>query len=114
MKRILVAAAALALLISAHARADVKAADPKKAFSIASKSDCLSCHAVSSKVIGPAYRDVARKYKGDDQAESMLVQKVKNGGSGVWGKFPMPPHPDVADEDLKTVIEWILTGAPSN
>ena len=69
---------------------------------------------MNSKVIGPAYRDVARKYKGDEQAETMLMQKVKNGGAGVWGKFPMPPHPDVAEEDLRTVVDWILTGAPSN
>ena len=114
MKQILLAAAALAILASPPAGADLKGSDAKKAFSIASKSDCLSCHAVSSKVIGPAYRDVARKYKGDDQAEVLLMQKVRNGGAGVWGKFPMPPHPDVAEEDLRTVIEWILTGAPSN
>jgi len=92
------------------ARADVDAA---KALKIANGSDCLSCHAINNKVIGPAYRDVANKYKGDDSASTHLVEKVKNGGSGVWGRFPMPPHPDVSDQDLKAVIDWILAGAPS-
>jgi cytochrome c len=109
MKRMFVAATILAACFSA--RADV---DAKKALSIANRSDCLSCHAVASKVIGPAYRDVAKKYKGDQNAAEALLQKVKNGGSGVWGKFPMPAHPNVADGDLKTVIDWILAGAPSD
>src|SRR3974390_2611504 len=79
--------AALLLAGSIAARADD--VDPKKALTIANNSDCLTCHAVTKKVIGPAYRDVASKYKGDDEAPNRLLQKVKNGGSGVWGKFAM-------------------------
>jgi len=109
MKRALAAALLMAASISARA-GDV---DPQRAFSIANSSDCLSCHAITKKVIGPAYRDVANKYKGDEGAPAHLVEKVKNGGSGVWGKFPMPAHPNVSDQDLKVVVDWILAGAPS-
>ena len=110
MKRVLIAALLLAGSIAA--RAD--GVDAKKAWSIANGSDCLSCHAITKKVIGPAYRDVATKYKGDGEAPERLLQKVKNGGTGVWGKFTMPPHPNVSDQDLKVVVDWILAGAPSN
>jgi cytochrome c len=92
-----------------HALAEVDAA---KAQAIASKNMCLSCHAVDHKVVGPAYRDIAEKYKGDADAMAKLTKKVKNGGSGVWGATPMPPNAAISDPDLKLVITWILAGAP--
>jgi cytochrome c len=75
---------------------------------LAQKSGCLACHAVDRKIIGPSYQDVAKKYKGQD-VEAKLVDKVKKGGSGVWGPMPMPAHsPQVKDEDIKTLVKWVL------
>lgn len=96
-------AAAGALMLAAQANA----ADPAEA--LAQKSGCLACHSVSQKVLGPAYKDIAAKYKGDKSAEAKLVDKVKKGGSGVWGPIPMPANsPQVKDEDIKTIVQWIL------
>jgi cytochrome c len=76
---------------------------------LAQKNACLACHQVDKKVVGPAYKDVAAKYKGDKTAEAKLVKKVKEGGKGVWGEIPMPPNPQVKDEDIKTIVHWILS-----
>ena len=75
---------------------------------LATKSGCTACHQVDKKVVGPAYKDVAAKYKGDAKAEAMLADKVKKGGVGVWGQVPMPPNAAVKDEDVKTLVKWIL------
>jgi cytochrome c len=72
------------------------------------KYGCTACHAVDHKVVGPAFKDVAAKYKGKD-VEAQLAEKVKNGGSGVWGQVPMTPNPQVPDEDLHAVVKWILS-----
>ena len=72
------------------------------------KSGCSACHANDKKIVGPAYADVAAKYKGDKAAPAKLLEKVKKGGSGVWGPVPMPPNPNVSDADLKTIITYIL------
>ena len=75
----------------------------------ADEGGCLSCHSVDTKVVGPAFKDVSAKYKGKG-AESKLVAKVKAGGSGVWGPIPMPANsPQVKDEDIKTIVRWILS-----
>jgi cytochrome c len=77
---------------------------------LAQKSNCLMCHSVDKKILGPAYKEVAAKYKGDKAAEARLIQKVKAGGSGAWGDMPMPPNsPQVKDEDIKTLVQWILS-----
>lgn len=77
---------------------------------LAQKSGCLACHSVDKKVLGPSYKDIAAKYKGDKGAEAKLVAKVKAGGSGVWGPMPMPANsPQVKDEDIKTIVQWILS-----
>jgi cytochrome c len=73
------------------------------------KSGCVACHANDKKVVGPAYNEVAKKYKGDAKAPAMLAEKVKKGGSGTWGAVPMPPHPQVSDADIKTMVAYILT-----
>ena len=78
---------------------------------LAKKSNCLSCHAVDARGVGPAYREVAKKYAKDKKAEATLLAKVKKGGAGTWGKVPMPPMDAVPEEDLKTLIKWILAGA---
>ena len=92
-------------MASANAVADAKAGE-----ALAKKDGCFTCHSVDKKVVGPAYKEVAAKYKGDKSAEAKLVEKVKKGGSGVWGQIPMPPNsPQVKDEDIKTIVQWILS-----
>jgi cytochrome c5 len=83
--------------------------DLKSAEALMQKDGCAACHAVDKKIVGPAYNDVAAKYKGDAGAPARLVQKVKSGGSGVWGSVPMPPNAQVPDEDIKALVSWILT-----
>lgn len=72
------------------------------------KNNCTACHAVDKKLVGPAFKDVANKYAGQADAVTRLSLKVKAGGSGVWGAIPMPPNPQVSDDDLKKMIEFIL------
>jgi cytochrome c len=76
---------------------------------MARKYNCLACHAVDKKIVGPAYKDVAKKYAGQKDAEAKLVQKVEKGGSGVWGNIPMPPNSSVPDADVKALVKWILS-----
>lgn len=76
---------------------------------LAKKNNCLACHATDSKLIGPAYKEIAAKYKGDDSALGNLVEKIKSGGGGIWGDIPMPPNAAVSDEDAKTLVNWILS-----
>jgi cytochrome c len=77
------------------------------AAALAAKYNCQACHAVDKKIVGPSYKEIAAKYAGDSGAPGKLEQKVKNGGSGVWGAIPMPPN-NVPDADLKALVEWIL------
>jgi cytochrome c len=72
------------------------------------KYGCIACHAVDHKVIGPALKDVGAKYQGNSAAEAHLLEKIRNGGRGVWGEIPMTPNPQVPDEDLRTIVKWVL------
>jgi cytochrome c len=104
MKKMLVALAALAgLFLGAAAHAQ----DAAKAKQLAQKYNCLACHAEDKKLVGPAYKDIAKKYKGDASAGAKLAGKVKAGGGGVWGTIPMPPN-NVPDADIKAMVDWIL------
>ena len=85
------------------------AAEPKAAEALAKNNGCFACHAVDKKLVGPSYKDIAAKYRNDKQAEAKLVQKVKAGGKGVWGDVPMPPNAHVKDEDIRTIVQSILT-----
>ena len=76
---------------------------------LAKKHNCLVCHQVDKKVVGPAYKDVAAKYASDKTAEAKLFEKVKKGGVGVWGQVPMPPNAAVPDGDVKALVKWILS-----
>jgi cytochrome c len=76
---------------------------------LAKKYMCLTCHQLDKKLVGPSYHDVATKYKGDKTAEAKLFDKVKKGGTGVWGQIPMPPNDKVPDADLKALVKWVLT-----
>jgi len=74
---------------------------------LAKKHNCLACHQLDKKSVGPAYKDIAKKYQGQSVA-AKLEQKVKKGGQGVWGPIPMPPNAVVSDKDIKELVEWIL------
>jgi len=76
---------------------------------LAKKHGCFACHTVDKKLVGPSYKDVAAKYKGDKSADAKLFDKVKKGGQGVWGQVPMPPNSSVPDGDIKTLVKWILS-----
>ena len=84
-------------------------ADPVK--SLAERSGCLACHGLAGKLVGPGLREVAAKYKGDVGAEAMLATKVKSGGVGAWGQIPMPPNDRMQDDEIRTLVKWILGGA---
>lgn len=85
------------------------AVDAKKAEELLKASGCVACHAIDKKLVGPGYKEVAAKYKDDKGAAAKLVEKVKKGGSGVWGQVPMPPNPNLKDEDAKAMVEYILS-----
>jgi cytochrome c5 len=82
--------------------------DLKAGEALMQKVGCAACHGIDKKIVGPAYVDVAAKYKGDAGAPAKLAQKIKAGGAGVWGQIPMPPNPQVPDEDIKALVSWIL------
>lgn len=98
-----VAAVGLMLALSAQA------ADPKAGEALAKSSGCVACHQIDKKVIGPGFREVAAKYKNDKSAEANLIKKVKTGGKGVWGDMAMPPNTHVKDDDIKSIVQWILS-----
>ena len=100
MKRIALPALATLSILAAPALASED---------LAKKHACTACHTVDKKLVGPAYKEVAKKYRGDAKAEAMLVDKVKKGGVGVWGQVPMPPNAAVPDADVKTLVKWIMS-----
>lgn len=103
MKTMLTTALALlAMAATAPAQASLELAKAK---------NCVACHAVDKKLVGPAYKDVAAKYKGDKDAENRLVQKVLKGSQGTWGSIPMPPNAHVTDAEARTLVKWVLNGA---
>jgi cytochrome c len=103
MKSIVISMIAAAGLMAAGSAMAVDMPD------LAKKSNCTSCHTIEKKLVGPAWRDIAKKYKGDAGAEAKLVTKVAKGGAGVWGTMPMPPNaPKVSEADIKTLVEFAL------
>ena len=82
--------------------------DSNAAYEIAKKNACLGCHALDKKIIGPAFKDIAKKYRGSENADQFLALRIKNGGSGVWGVVAMPANKNMNDQDTKKVIRWIL------
>lgn len=89
------------------------AADMPAGQRVANANACMGCHAVDRKLVGPSFQQIAARYKGDAQAAGKLARKVKDGGSGVWGMIPMPAHQSMSDADVRTVVGWVLAGAPS-
>jgi len=78
---------------------------------LASKNACLGCHAVENKVVGPAFKDVAKKYAGQKDAVAVLAKNIKAGGAGKWGPVAMPAQNQLSEADAKTLAAWILAGA---
>jgi len=99
MKRALLVAA-LALASSAPALADL---------ALATSKNCMSCHAVDRKILGPSFKEVAAKYKDNKGAADMLATKIVKGGSGVWGAVPMPANNQVSEADAKKLAAWVLS-----
>ena len=99
MKRSLMMLMAVSALASTSAFAQADLAKAK---------NCMACHAVGTKLVGPAYKDVAAKYAGQKGAEDKLVQKVMKGGSGVWGPVPMPANPQVSEAEARSLVKWVL------
>lgn len=91
--------AAAGIVMAGQAQADEALAKAK---------NCMSCHAIDKKLVGPSYKDVAAKYKGDKGAVATLAAKVKAGGKGVWGEIPMPPN-NVTDDEAKKLVTWVLS-----
>ena len=75
-------------------------------------SGCLSCHSVTEKIVGPAFKDVVAKYASDPYAVATLTQSIKNGSRGKWGRVPMPPHSSIGAEDLTTLATWVMSHKP--
>ena len=101
LKRMLLALASVAagFAVCAPAMADLQLATAK---------NCMACHAVDKKLVGPSYKDVAAKYAGQKDAEAKLEAKVMKGGSGTWGPVPMPANPQVSADEAKKLVTWIL------
>jgi cytochrome c len=106
MKHVPIALAVAVLLAAGNASA---ALDTAAAEAMMKKDGCAACHAVDKKLVGPAYVEVAAKYKGDKDAVAKLTKKVKEGGSGVWGQIPMPPNVAIPTADIPELVTWILT-----
>jgi len=98
MKRLIVLIAAIVTVGSAFAQQD-----------LAAKKNCLACHAVDKKLVGPAYKDVAAKYAGQKDAVAKLSEKIMKGGSGAWGPVPMPANPQVNEAEAKQLAQWVLS-----
>jgi cytochrome c len=76
---------------------------------LAQKKNCLACHQIDKKLVGPSYKDVAAKYAGDKDAVDKLMQKVMKGGAGAWGPVPMPANPQVSEAEARQLVVWVLT-----
>jgi cytochrome c len=124
LKKLIFSASILAMLVAcggggeekkvttetSEVKADDLSSNPdyQKGVELTSKSDCFTCHKIDEKNIGPAWREVAAKYAGQDTAINYLAHKIKNGGSGVWGQVPMAPHPAMTDEDAQAIAKYVL------
>lgn len=99
MKRSLMLCMVLSALASSSAMASADLAKAK---------NCMACHAVASKLVGPAFKDVGAKYAGQKDAENKLVGKVLKGGAGSWGAVPMPANPQVSEAEARILVKWVL------
>ena len=100
MKRLILPIALMGAACAAPAQASEE---------LAKKYACVACHSVDKKSVGPAYKDVAKKYAADKGAQAKLEDKVKKGGTGVWGQVPMPPNATVPPADVSALVKWVLS-----
>jgi cytochrome c len=107
MQKILIVITGAALALGAALPS--AAADAAKAEALAKQYNCLQCHTADKKILGPAYKEVAAKYKGNKDAQALLAKNVKAGSKGTWGPIPMPPNDKLSDADVATLVEWILS-----
>ncbi len=89
--------------------AEAKDTEAEKGLALVAKSDCFTCHKLSETSIGPAYAAVAAKYKGQDNIVDSLAHKVIKGGAGVWGQVPMTPHPQLSQEEAKSMVHYVMS-----
>lgn len=96
------------VLMSTGANAAI---DDKKATELLNKSGCAACHTLDKKLVGPSYKEVAKKQKGQKDAVAAITKKVREGGAGAYGQIPMPPNPKdkISDADLKALVDWVLS-----
>jgi catalase len=97
-----------AYAVSFNQRAAPVSAEKLSTEELAKAKNCLACHSITAKIVGPAYKDVAAKYAGLAGAEDKLVQKVLKGGAGVWGPIPMPPNSQVTEAEARQLVQWVL------
>ena len=107
MKRYLTIVAVLSVLAVAPAFADDRE-DMLLAANLFRKADCITCHAIDKKMIGPTFKEIAARYKNEKGAEDRLTEKVLKGGSGNWGAVAMVPHAAMSEEDVRTLVKWVL------
>ncbi|OGA05076.1 MAG: hypothetical protein A3H35_04800 [Betaproteobacteria bacterium RIFCSPLOWO2_02_FULL_62_17] len=103
MRKLLISTAAviaLGLVAGAQAQDAAKLAQDKA---------CLACHQIDKKLVGPSYKEIAKKYAADKGAEAKLMKKVREGGTGTWGQIPMPPNAAVSEKEAQILVKWILS-----
>jgi cytochrome c len=118
LNTIIISCAAFFVQACGNAKQEVKAeekpvpsvsSDYEIGLALVAQSDCLTCHKVDEKNIGPAYREIAAKYDSTKENIELLAGKIRKGGSGVWGTIPMTPHPQLSEEDAKAMVRYIFT-----
>jgi len=109
--KIRISALSIACALALSATGANAAIDAKKATEIMTKGGCSACHTVDKKLVGPSFKEVAKKHKGEKAAAASIVKKVRQGGSGTYGQIPMPPNPAsrISDADLKALVDWVLS-----
>lgn len=100
--------AVVALFVGVPAFA-TDAAVQEAALQLSKRHNCIACHAVDRRLVGPSWQEIGRKYAGDAEAEARLVRKARRGGVGVWGQLPMPANVTVREEDIRVIVRWALS-----
>ena len=96
------------LLVGVFAALSVASGAALASADLAKAKNCMACHALDKKLVGPSYKDVAAKYASDKDAAARLAKKIREGGTGVWGQVPMPANPQVNEADALTLAKWVL------
>jgi cytochrome c len=97
------------LLVGVFAALSVVSGAALASADLAKAKNCMACHALDKKLVGPSYKDVAAKYASDKDAAARLAKKIREGGTGVWGQVPMPANPQVSEAEALTLAKWVMT-----